>query len=420
MAKRFTRNIRSIKDIEKQPKNTNQQNDLLSDDKHVYIRNKDKYENLTNSVKSVNQKTIDEKGNVEVDTGVMQVNGKDPDNKGNVDIDAGSGIKTVTNVAPDENGNVDLQIKDFKEQKKLVRKNQLDEALEGIESGYKNYFSVKAWEEQVNTDVVDNDLPAIKLKLEGNTQYTLSTNIPVYDDSTGNKAVFFATSDVGRVNSGNDGVSVNDPRTITTNEDGEVVVVIREKDMTSGDWWVMLNKGTRAAPWTPAPEDLVDEAKKYTDKKIEDKADKSEITELNNKIGNYYDNLFETKVLYDGMEDNSGIYFDENHSFSIDQNKKVEKVVFWWSRYDIGNGPKNYAFNNTIVDGEMLRILQKKESTMRVPFKPTEADTSSFKNIDFTKEGVNGSEKNTKSDVGDRDNRWMALRKLYVVYRKEV
>lgn len=47
MAKRFTRNIRSIKDIEKQPKYTNQQNDLLSDDKHVYIRNKDKYERIT-------------------------------------------------------------------------------------------------------------------------------------------------------------------------------------------------------------------------------------------------------------------------------------------------------------------------------------------------------------------------------------
>lgn len=153
---------------------------------------------------------------------------------------------------------------------------------------------------------------------------------------------------------------------------------------------------------------------------LESKAEKSEITKLNNKIGNYYDNLFETEVLYDGMEDNLGLYFDESHSFSIDQNKKVEKVVFWWSRYDIGNAPKNYAFNNTIVDGETLRILQKKESTMRVPFKPTEADTTSFKNIDFIKKGVKGSTKNDQSNVGDRDNRWMVLRKLYVVYRKEV
>lgn len=43
-----------------------------------------------------------------------------------------SGVKTVANVAPDENGNVDLQIKDLKEQKKLVRKNQLEEFNETI------------------------------------------------------------------------------------------------------------------------------------------------------------------------------------------------------------------------------------------------------------------------------------------------
>lgn len=97
MAKRFTRNIRSIKDIEKQPKYTNQQNDLLSDDKHVYVRNKDQYEQITGGVKEVNGET------------------------------------------PDENGNVDLQIKDFKEQKKLVRKNQLDEALADIKINVKTF-----------------------------------------------------------------------------------------------------------------------------------------------------------------------------------------------------------------------------------------------------------------------------------------
>ncbi|MDN6161889.1 MAG: hypothetical protein L0I79_03855, partial [Atopostipes sp.] len=173
MAKRFTRNIRSIENIEKQPKYTNEQNDLLSDDKEVYIRNQGKYEKITGNVEKVNNKepddsgnveidtgamtvndekpdkkgnvtidtgamtvneeTPDDSGNVEIDTGVMQVNGKDPDEQGNIKVD--SGVKTVTNVAPDENGNVDLQIKDFTGQEKLVRKNQLDESLEGIESG---------------------------------------------------------------------------------------------------------------------------------------------------------------------------------------------------------------------------------------------------------------------------------------------
>ncbi|MDN6612547.1 MAG: hypothetical protein L0L09_13470, partial [Staphylococcus equorum] len=150
MAKRFTRNIRSVENIEKQPKNTNEQNDLLSDDKEVYVRNQGKYEKITGNVEKVNNKEPDDRGNVEIDTGtmtvndekpddsgnveidtgVMQVNGKDPDEQGNIDVD--SGVKTVTNVAPDENGNVNLELKDFTEQEKLVRKNQLEEFNETI------------------------------------------------------------------------------------------------------------------------------------------------------------------------------------------------------------------------------------------------------------------------------------------------
>ncbi|BDU78949.1 BppU family phage baseplate upper protein [Tetragenococcus phage phiYA5_2] len=68
MAKRLTRNIRSIKDIEKQPKYTNKQNDLLSDDKHVYVRNKDQYVQITGGVKEVNGETPDENGNVNLQT----------------------------------------------------------------------------------------------------------------------------------------------------------------------------------------------------------------------------------------------------------------------------------------------------------------------------------------------------------------
>ncbi|MDN6162548.1 MAG: hypothetical protein L0I79_07230, partial [Atopostipes sp.] len=73
MAKRFTRNIRSIEDIDKQSKSTNEQNDLLSDKKDVYVRNQNKYEKITGGVHQVNNKTPDDSGNVEIDTGVMQV-----------------------------------------------------------------------------------------------------------------------------------------------------------------------------------------------------------------------------------------------------------------------------------------------------------------------------------------------------------
>ncbi len=125
-----------------------------------------------------------------------------------------------------------------------------------LDVGQKNYFSVTTWENNASTDVVDNDLLAVKLKLEGNTQYTLSTNIPMYDGSSGQNRVFFATSDVGRVYSGVHGVTIDEPLTITTNDDGGVVIVIRDKDMTSGDWWIMLNKGKTASKWIPNADDL--------------------------------------------------------------------------------------------------------------------------------------------------------------------
>jgi len=106
MAKRFTRNIRSVENIEKQPKYTNEQNDLLSDDKEVYIRNQGKYEKITGNVEKVNNKEPDDSGNVEIDTGVMEVNDQTPDDSGNVEIDTGA--MTVNDEKPDENGNVTI------------------------------------------------------------------------------------------------------------------------------------------------------------------------------------------------------------------------------------------------------------------------------------------------------------------------
>lgn len=139
----------------------------------------------------------------------------------------------------------------------------------------KNYFSMTAWENNASTDVVDNDLPAVKLKLEGNTQYTLSTNIPMHDESSDKNSVFFATSNVGRVYSHINGVAIDKPRTITTHDDGVVIVAIWDKDITSGDWWIMLNKGKTASKWIPNAEDLA--TKQELDKKLEDKADKTDL-----------------------------------------------------------------------------------------------------------------------------------------------
>lgn len=55
MSKRFTRNIKDTKltgEI-KEPLYTNNQNDLLSDDKDAYIRNQDEYHCLTDNIKSL-------------------------------------------------------------------------------------------------------------------------------------------------------------------------------------------------------------------------------------------------------------------------------------------------------------------------------------------------------------------------------
>lgn len=55
MSKRFTRNIKDtkLKGNPKEPLYTNNQNDLLSDDKDAYIRNQDEYHCLTDNIKSL-------------------------------------------------------------------------------------------------------------------------------------------------------------------------------------------------------------------------------------------------------------------------------------------------------------------------------------------------------------------------------
>lgn len=75
MANKFTRNITNVKNILKQSLNTNNQNDLLSDDKHAYIRNKKEYHCLTDNVKSVNGVKADEKNEVVIPIGIEELNG---------------------------------------------------------------------------------------------------------------------------------------------------------------------------------------------------------------------------------------------------------------------------------------------------------------------------------------------------------
>lgn len=55
MARIFVRSIKDtiLKGIGKEPLHTNDQNDLLSDNEHVYVRNKDEYHCLTDNIKEI-------------------------------------------------------------------------------------------------------------------------------------------------------------------------------------------------------------------------------------------------------------------------------------------------------------------------------------------------------------------------------
>lgn len=122
------------------------------------------------------------------------------------------------------------------------------EDVEGLEIGNRNYFSVKAWNTKPALTI--NGIPYMDIKLEPNTQYTLSTNIPSRDTL---RDVFFLKG-TDTPSSLVNGVAKNLPLTLTTNADGIVKVAIRDYNLSSG-YWVMLSKGNKAIDWQPALED---------------------------------------------------------------------------------------------------------------------------------------------------------------------
>lgn len=122
------------------------------------------------------------------------------------------------------------------------------ESAEGLEIGGRNYFSVKAWNSKPSLTI--NGIPYIDIKLEPNTQYTLSTNIPSRDTL---RDVFFLKG-TDTPSSSVNGVAKDLPMTLTTNADGIVKVAVRDYNLSSG-YWVMLSKGNKAIDWQPALED---------------------------------------------------------------------------------------------------------------------------------------------------------------------
>ncbi|NKD37899.1 hypothetical protein HED42_07105 [Enterococcus casseliflavus] len=150
----------------------------------------------------------------------------------------------------------------------------LDDA-EGLEIGSRNYFSVKAWNSKPN--LTASAVPYMDIQLEPNTQYTLSTNIPI--QTNGQYDVFFFKG-TDAPSSASNGVAKDLPRTITTNSDGIVKVSMRSYNLANG-YWIMLAKGNKSLDWQPAIEDdmlftaysnsadgTVDFTKKYPNKNL--------------------------------------------------------------------------------------------------------------------------------------------------------
>lgn len=124
------------------------------------------------------------------------------------------------------------------------------EDVEGLEIGNRNYFSVKAWNDKPNLS--SSGVPYMEIKVEPNTQYTLSTNIPKQSGTNQYDVFFFKENE--SVSSLLNGVAKNEPRTIMSPSTGIVKVAMRSYDLSAG-YWIMLSKGNKAIDWQPALED---------------------------------------------------------------------------------------------------------------------------------------------------------------------
>lgn len=107
-----------------------------------------------------------------------------------------------------------------------------------------NLFGLTA--EDFKNGTIDGEGKKVTLKLKPNTQYTLSSNTPLYMDNA--TSIWF-----NGVSTSPDGVWINQPRTTTTDEKGELFISIRitEIDIIFENYWIMLNEGSSALPYMP-------------------------------------------------------------------------------------------------------------------------------------------------------------------------
>lgn len=123
-----------------------------------------------------------------------------------------------------------------------------------------NLFSTKDWLNRPSFSV--SGIPAMKILVEPNTEYIMSTNIPNWADNNTCDLFVFNTNWVPSSNV--NGVALNKPRKVTTLEDGIVIVAMRNREFSSGTFWAKLEKGTTPTIYTPSPsEDYTNAYPKY-------------------------------------------------------------------------------------------------------------------------------------------------------------
>ncbi|MBE9390327.1 BppU family phage baseplate upper protein [Vagococcus salmoninarum] len=130
----------------------------------------------------------------------------------------------------------------------------------------------------------------------------------------------------------------------------------------------------------------------------------------------------EEVILYDGMDTNLGIYFSADQRYTIDKNKELVELKIVFSRYAVGEGPRNYAEREVRYSGSTVRGWQKMKHQAREPLIwGVGTNNVCFKDVMFDDSGVFGAESNAQIPAGNTiDNRLMCVRKIVAVYKKGI